>query len=144
MFWDWQSWWAQSLEWRPSQDHDARERADSFYAAFFDRHLTVDFAHPDGGSAWYVSTRLSGADLDAVLDRACEDARIASRTSLPYDVEVVRRTGDTGSYLFVINHSDTDAGVALEAPGTELLTGEPAADKLAVPAGAVRVVRLDG
>lgn len=57
---------------------------------------------------------------------------------------MVRRTGDTGSYLFVINHSDTDADVALDAPGTELLTGGPAVDELAVPAGAVRVVRLDG
>ncbi|WP_285568589.1 beta-galactosidase [Streptomyces sp. RTGN2] len=274
MVWDWQSWWAQSLEWRPSRDHDARERADAFYAALFDRHLTVDFAHPDAdlsgyplvvvpalylateetgrnlrryvegggtlvvsyfsgivdahdavhpgpypgalrdvlgltveefsplaeggtvrlitpegapegpeltgdlwsdvviprgaetmwsyadgvpagrpavtrhrlgeGTAWYVSTRLTGAGLDAVLDRACEDARIAPRTGLPHDVEAVTRTGDSGTYLFVINHTGGDAKVPLDAPGTELLTGEPATGHLAVPAGAVRVVRLDG
>lgn len=95
------------------------------------------------GTAWYVSTRLTGADLDAVLDRACEDARIAPRTGLPYDVEVVTRTGDAGTYLFVINHTGGDAKVPLDAPGTELLTGEPATGHLAVPAGAVRVVRLD-
>ncbi|MFC9324895.1 beta-galactosidase [Kitasatospora sp. NPDC057015] len=46
VLWDWQSWWAQKLEWRPSVDLDARERADSWYAAAYDRHLTVDFAHP--------------------------------------------------------------------------------------------------
>jgi beta-galactosidase len=34
--------------------------------------------------------------------------------------------------------------VPLEAAGTELLTGEPATARLDVPAGAVRVVRLDG
>ncbi|MEU2249713.1 beta-galactosidase [Streptomyces sp. NPDC019224] len=274
MVWDWQSWWAQSLEWRPSQDHDARERADAFYASLFDRHLTVDFAHPDAdlsgyplvvvpalylateetgrnlrryvegggtlvvsyfsgivdtndavhpgpypgvlrdvlgltveefaplgegdtvrlitpegapegpaltgdlwsdvviprgaetmwsyadgipagrpavtrhrlgeGTAWYVSTRLTGAALDAVLDRACDDARVAPRTGLPYDVEVVTRTGEAGTYLFVINHTEDAAKVPLDAPGTELLTGEPATGHLAVPAGAVRVVRLDG
>ena len=33
VLWDWQSWWAQDLEWRPSEDHDARERADAFYEA---------------------------------------------------------------------------------------------------------------
>ncbi len=22
MVWDWQSWWAQNLQWRPSEDHD--------------------------------------------------------------------------------------------------------------------------
>ncbi|SCD62453.1 beta-galactosidase [Streptomyces sp. ScaeMP-e83] len=269
MVWDWQSWWAQSLEWRPSQEHDARERADTFYEALYDRHLTVDFAHPEAdlsgyplvvvpalylaseetgsnlrryvegggtlvvsyfsgivdaddavhpgpypgvlrdvlgltveefaplpeggtvrlttpggpdltgdlwsdvviprgaetiwsyadgipagrpavtrhrlgeGSAWYVSTRLGGPDLDAVLERACADARIAPRTGLPHDVEVVRRTGSTGTYLFALNHTETDAKVVLDTPGTELLTAEPATGHLAVPAGAVRVVRLD-
>ncbi|MFF6910738.1 beta-galactosidase [Streptomyces sp. NPDC012389] len=269
MVWDWQSWWAQSLEWRPSQEHDARERADTFYEALYDRHLTVDFAHPEAdlsgyplvvvpalylaseetgsnlrryvegggtlvvsyfsgivdaddavhpgpypgvlrdvlgltveefaplpeggtvrlttpggpdltgdlwsdvviprgaetiwsyadgipagrpavtrhrlgeGSAWYVSTRLGGPDLDAVLERACADARIAPRTGLPHDVEVVRRTGSTGTYLFALNHTETDAKVVLDTPGTELLTAESATGHVAVPAGAVRVVRLD-
>ncbi|MCG7527150.1 beta-galactosidase [Streptomyces sp. OfavH-34-F] len=274
MVWDWQSWWAQSLEWRPSQDHDARERADAFYATLYDRHLTVDFAHPDAdlsgyplvvvpalylateetgrnlrryvegggtlvvsyfsgivdtndavhpgpcpgalrdvlgltveefaplgeggtvrlitpegapegpdltgdlwsdvviprgaetmwsyadgipagrpavtrhrlgrGTAWYVSTRLTGDALDTVLERACEDAGIAPRTGIPHDVEVVTRTGEAGTYLFAINHTEDAAKVPLDAPGTELLTGEPATGHLAVPAGAVRVVRLDG
>ncbi|MDX8056721.1 beta-galactosidase [Lentzea sp. BCCO 10_0798] len=49
MLWDWQSWWAQRLEWRPSGDLDARERAESWYAAAYDLHLTVDFAHPEAG-----------------------------------------------------------------------------------------------
>ncbi|MFI8189291.1 beta-galactosidase [Streptomyces sp. NPDC085946] len=270
VLWDWHSWWAQNLAWRPSEDHDARERADSFYAALYDRHLTVDFAHPEAdlsgyplvvvpalylmtraagdnlrryvenggtlvvsyfsgivdehdavhegaypgalrdvlgltveefspllqgervrltgpdgselsgdvwtefvvprgaetvwtyadgltagrpavtrhrlgaGTAWYVSTRLGADGLEALLGRAAEDARLAPRADLPRDVEVVRRTGGTGSYLFAINHTDADAKVPLDAPGTELLTGERAAGPLVVPAGAVRVVRLDG
>lgn len=96
------------------------------------------------GTAWYVSTRLSGPHLDTVLDRARADAGIAARTGLAHDVEVVRRAGESGTYLFAINHSGADTEVALDGPGTELLTGKPAADRLAVPAGAVRVVRLDG
>jgi beta-galactosidase len=269
MVWDWHSWWAQGLEWRPSEDHDARERADSFYEALYDRHLTVDFAHPgadlsayplvvvpalylateeagrnlrayvenggtlvvsyfsgivdehdavhpgaypgvlrdvlgltveewsplragesvritgpqgasvtgdvwtefvvprgaetvwtyaDGpaaggpavtrhrlgsGTAWYVSSRLGPLALDAVLESACEDAGIAPRTELPRDVEVVRRSGDGGDYLFVMNHTPHDTKVPLERPGTELLSGEHATGHLAVPAGAVKVVRLD-
>ncbi|MGQ4401836.1 beta-galactosidase [Streptomyces hayashii] len=270
VLWDWHSWWAQNLAWRPSEDADPRERADAFYEALYDRHLTVDFAHPgadlsayplvvvpalylmteaagnnlrayvenggtlvvsyfsgivdehdavhegpypgalrdvlgltveefspllqgesvrltgpdgrelggdvwtefvaprgaetvwtyaDGlaagrpavtrhrlgeGVAWYVSTRLGQDGLDAVLGRAAEDAGIAPRAHLPRDVEVVRRSGETGSYLFAINHTAADAKVPLETPGAELLTGERAAGRLAVPAGAVRVVRLDG
>ncbi|MBK3633210.1 beta-galactosidase [Streptomyces sp. MBT97] len=270
VLWDWHSWWAQSLDWRPSEDADPRERADALYEALYDRHLTVDFAHPEAdlsryplvvvpalylmteaagnnlaeyvagggtlvvsyfsgivdehdavhegacpgalrdvlgltveefspllagedvrltgpdgqdltgdvwtefvvprgaetvwtyaegltaghpavtrhrlgdGTAWYVSTRLGPEGLDALLGRAAEDAGISPRADLPYDVEVVRRSGGTGSYLFAINHTAADAKVPLETSGTELLTGERAAGRLAVPAGAVRVVRLDG
>ncbi|WP_093802723.1 beta-galactosidase [Streptomyces sp. Wb2n-11] len=269
VLWDWQSWWAQQLEWRPSEDHDARERADTFYASLYDRHLTVDFAHPESdlsgyplvvvpalyltteaagrnlrgyverggtlvvsyfsgivdehdavhpgaypgalrdvlgltveefspllagetvrltgaggpdltgdvwseivvprgaetlwtyadgipagrpavtrnrlgeGTAWYISSRLSGPDLDSVLERACEDAGIAPRTGLPRDVEVVRRSGGSGTYVFVINHTAADAKVALDSPGTDLLTGEHVAGALTAPAGAVRVVALE-
>ncbi|MWA09333.1 beta-galactosidase [Streptomyces sp. BA2] len=270
MLWDWHSWWAQSLQWRPSEDHDARERADTFYEALYDRHLTVDFAHPEAdlsayplvvvpalylateaaalnlkeyvarggtllvsyfsgivdehdavhpgpcpgalrdvlgltveefsplldgqtvritgpdgaeltgdvwtefvvprgaetvwtyadglaagrpavtrnqlgeGTAWYVSTRLTARDLDALLATACADAGVTEHPELPRDVEVVTRRGDTGTYVFAINHTGSDAKVPLDAHGTELLTGERAAGHLGVPAGAVRVVRLDG
>ncbi|CAM5449154.1 MULTISPECIES: beta-galactosidase [Streptomyces] len=270
MLWDWQSWWAQNLAWRPSEDHDPRERADSFYEALYDRHLTVDFAHPEAdlsgyplvvapalylmteaagnnvreyvrdggtlvvsyfsgivdehdavhdgaypgalrdvlgltveefspllkdervrltgpdgseltgdvwteflvprgaetvwtyadgltagrpavtrhrlgrGTAWYVSTRLDARGLDALIGWAADDARLAPRADLPRDVEVVLRRGDSGTYLFAINHTAGDTKVSLDTPGTELLTGERAAGRLAVPAGAVRVLRLDG
>ncbi|MGW7052773.1 beta-galactosidase [Streptomyces sp. NPDC054887] len=269
MVWDWQSWWAQNLEWRPSEDHDARERADSFYEALYDRHLTVDFVHPEadlsahplvvvpalylateaagrnlrayvenggtlvvsyfsgivdehdavhegpypgalrdvlgltveewsplgagegvriggpgdaslaadvwtefvvprgaetvwtyadgpaaggpavtrhrlgGGTAWYVSTRLDAVALDTILAAACEDAGVEARTGLPRDVEVVRRSGEGGDHVFAVNHTAHDAKVPLADSGTELLTGDRVAGHLAVPAGAVRVVRLD-
>ncbi|WP_371669753.1 beta-galactosidase [Streptomyces sp. NBC_00289] len=51
MVWSWESWWAQDLEWRPSQDLDARERLDAFYEALYDRHLTVDFVAPSALSS---------------------------------------------------------------------------------------------
>ncbi len=53
MVWDWQSWWAQRQEWRPSAALDARERADAWYAAAYDRHLTVDFARPEADLGAY-------------------------------------------------------------------------------------------
>ncbi len=269
VLWDWHSWWAQNLAWRPSEDHDPRERADAFYEALYDRHLTVDFVHPEAdlsgyplvvvpalylmteaaglnlkeyveragtlvvsyfsgivdehdavhdgaypgplrdvlgltveefsplladdrvrltgpdgselagdvwsefvvprgaetvwtyadglaaghpavtrhrlgaGSAWYVSTRLGAQGLDALIGWAADDARIAPRADLPRDVEVVRRVGESGVFLFAVNHSGVEVKVPLDAHGTELLTGERAAGRLAVPAGAVRVVRLD-
>ncbi|MGW6560850.1 beta-galactosidase [Streptomyces hydrogenans] len=270
MLWDWHSWWAQKLEWRPNEAHDARERADSFYETLYDRHLTVDFAHPEAdlsayplvvvpalylmteaagqnlreyvenggtlvvsyfsgivdehdavhpgaypgalrdvlgltvdewsplldhqrvgltgpggaaltgdvwtefvrprgaetvwtyadgpaaggpavtrhrlgrGTAWYVSTRLDAASLDAIVAAAAEDAGIPSRTGLARDVEVVRRAGANGHYVFVLNHTDEEAKVPLDATGTELLDGGRVNGTLTVPAGGVGVVHLDG
>ena len=273
VLWDWQSWWAQGLEWRPSEDHRAEERADAWYEALWDRHLTVDFAHPEAdlgayplvvvpalylmseaaaanlrryveqggvlvvsyfsgivdptdtvhpgphpgalrdvlgltveeflplrsgervslrgdaamtgggtlhgdvwsealvprgadtvwrytegqavgdpaitrnsygrGRAWYVSTRLAPAGLDRILALACQDARIADRSEIPRDVETVLREGADANYLFVINHTALDVKAPLERSGTELFTGERCAGRICVPAGGVRVVRLD-
>ncbi|MGW4997886.1 beta-galactosidase [Streptomyces hydrogenans] len=270
LLWDWHSWWAQKLEWRPNEAHDARERADSFYETLYDRHLTVDFAHPEAdlsayplvvvpalylmteaagqnlreyvenggtlvvsyfsgivdehdavhpgaypgalrdvlgltvdewsplldhqrvgltgpggaaltgdvwtefvrprgaetvwtyadgpaaggpavtrhrhgrGTAWYVSTRLDAASLDAIVAAACDDAGVPGRAALPRDVEVVHRAGADGHYLFALNHTGEDAKVPLDGTGTELLDGGRVSGTLTVPAGAVRVVRLDG
>ncbi|MFF2376787.1 beta-galactosidase [Streptomyces xiamenensis] len=267
--WDWQSWWAQKLEWRPSEDLDTRERAEAVYAALFDRHLTVDFAHPEAdlsayplvvvpalylmtqaagrnlrayvegggtlvvghfsgivdehdavhpgphpgalrdvlgltveefqplrehervtlegpdghrltadvwaetvvargaepvwtytdgpaagcpavtrhelgeGSAWYLSTRLDADDLDTVLAAAGLDAGIAAREDLPRDVEVVRREGAAGRYVFVINHTAADAEVPVGGAGRELFGGRRVEGDLSVPAGTVRVLHLD-
>ncbi|WP_419999490.1 beta-galactosidase [Streptomyces boninensis] len=270
VLWDWESWWAQRLEWRPSEDADARERLDVFYEALYDRHLTVDFRHPEAdlsayrmvvvpalyltseaaghnlrayvegggtlvvsyfsgivdehdgvhpgaypgalrdvlgltveewspllpgervrlsgqggeesltgdvwtefvvprdaetmwsyaegpaagrpaitrhrlgaGTAWYVSTRLDAAALDAVLAPAGTDARLPDRAGLPRDVEVVRRSADGRGYVFAINHTTDEAKIPLDGSGTELLTGERTECHLALPAGSVRVVRLD-
>jgi beta-galactosidase len=54
-------------------------------------------------------------------------------------VEVVRRSGDSGSYLFVINH--TDAVVEIPALGTDLVTGEASVGSAKVAPGGVAVVR---
>ncbi|WP_186315962.1 beta-galactosidase [Catellatospora sichuanensis] len=44
--WDWESWWALDLEWRPSVDLNFRERVEAYYAALWREHATVDFVHP--------------------------------------------------------------------------------------------------
>ena len=258
--WDWQSWWALELEWRPSVDLAYRERVEACYTQLWRDHLTVDFVHPgadlrgyplvvvpslylttpaaganlrsyveDGGSvvvsffsgvvdaddavypgghpgalrellgltieeflplragervrlsdgstgdvwaedirlegatavasytdgpapgapavthhrfggghAWYVSTRLHGDDLARLLRGVYDAAGLRTPDGIPDDVEVVRRHAPDRSYLVAINHRD-DA-VTLAATGTELLTGEPCAGTLTVPAGGVRVV----
>ncbi|MDR7273360.1 beta-galactosidase [Catenuloplanes atrovinosus] len=252
IIWDWESWWALELPWRPSAELAFRERQEAFYEALWRRHLTVDFARPsaplaaypvvflpagylltaaaaaglrdyvagggtlvvsyfsgivdehdavhpgphpgalrdvlglrveeflplregettalstgvsgdvwaerllldgateiasylDGpaaglpaitshaygaGRAFYVSTRLRAEALDAFVASLGLPER-----DLPAGVEVVRR----GDFVIALNHTESDATVP--GSGVELLTGEPCADGVVVPAGAVRVLR---
>ncbi|HEY8473412.1 MAG TPA: beta-galactosidase [Natronosporangium sp.] len=90
------------------------------------------------GVAWYVSTRLRGAHLDAVLRSAYADAGLTP-PDLPDGLELVRRVGDGASYLIAINHTGDE--VSVPARGDELLTGAACPGELLVPAGEVRVLR---
>ena len=55
LLWDVESFWAHDLDWHPSVDLDHRERIEAFYGAFWNKGVTVDFAHP--------AADLSGYDL---------------------------------------------------------------------------------
>ncbi|MEU4541420.1 beta-galactosidase [Streptosporangium sp. NPDC023825] len=46
LVWDWESYWALELEWRPSVDLRFRERVEAYYEALWREHVTTDFAHP--------------------------------------------------------------------------------------------------
>nr|WP_277605661.1 beta-galactosidase [Glycomyces sp. L485] len=53
LLWDWESWWALELEWRPSVDLGYRERVEAYYEALWKQHVTVDFAHPEADLSGY-------------------------------------------------------------------------------------------
>jgi beta-galactosidase len=91
------------------------------------------------GTAWYVGTELSDRGLAELGARVLDEAGVQPVVpGLPAGVEAVRRVGDGGSFLFVLNH--TDASVPVPVAGTDLLTGER--DR-PVPPGGVVVLRED-
>ena len=53
LLWDWESWWAQELEWRPSVDLGYLERIRAWYEASLRIGLTADFAHPEADLSRY-------------------------------------------------------------------------------------------
>ncbi|QYC42908.1 Beta-galactosidase [Nonomuraea coxensis DSM 45129] len=53
LVWDWESYWALELDWRPSVDLSFRERMDAFYEALWREHVTVDFVHPSADISGY-------------------------------------------------------------------------------------------
>ncbi|HWS58242.1 MAG TPA: beta-galactosidase [Actinotalea sp.] len=93
----------------------------------------------DDGEAWYVSTQLDRAGRDAVVRQLVASAGVAAPASATEGVEVVARHGDGVEYLFAINHTDADG--AVEAGGTDLLTGTVCTAPTSVPAHGVVVLR---
>ncbi len=76
ILWDWQSWWALELEWRPSVDLDYVERVSAFYERAWRAHLTADFAHPEADlsgyplvlvPSLYLTTPGAAANLDSYV-----------------------------------------------------------------------------
>ncbi|MBQ9918387.1 MAG: beta-galactosidase [Microbacterium sp.] len=93
------------------------------------------------GSAWYFATQLEPSTL---ADRLGAIARAAgvrppAAVEAARAFEIVRRRGEDASYVFVVNHGDTE--LVADVRGTELITGIAVEDRLRVPSGAVRVVR---
>ena len=92
------------------------------------------------GHAWYVGTRLDARALAAVLAGGLADASVAIDLDRPRDVEIVRRHGAAGEFVFVINH-DLETEATVQVSGTDLLTGEQHSEKIVVPASGVAVVQ---
>ncbi len=91
------------------------------------------------GTAWFVATQPDRIAYRDLIARLAADAGIAPTPGASRDVEIVRRSGENGSYLFVINHGDT--AVEIAATGHDLVTDAPASGR--VPAGAVRIIKED-
>ena len=53
ILWDWESLWAQDLDWRPSVDLDPRRQVREYYERLWRDHVTVDFAHPTADLSGY-------------------------------------------------------------------------------------------
>jgi beta-galactosidase len=98
----------------------------------------------DAGAAWYVAAALDDASLGRLLGRVTSDAGVApvaaaSSDGSPNEVDVTRRRGPDGSWLFVLNHGAHD--VSLDVSGHELVSDRTIEGVLTVGAGHCAVVR---
>jgi beta-galactosidase len=53
ILWDWESFWAQDLEWRPTVDLRHRAQIEKWYTALWNLGVRVDFAHPSADLSRY-------------------------------------------------------------------------------------------
>ncbi|WP_150307284.1 beta-galactosidase [Planctomonas psychrotolerans] len=92
------------------------------------------------GTAWYVSTTLGRAALADLVDRLLAESGVAASIVVPRGVEAVRRIGDTGSFVFLLNHG-ADA-VRIDTVAGHDLLGDRAVDRgFELAGGACAVVR---
>ncbi|MFC4809123.1 beta-galactosidase [Paenibacillus sp. GCM10023250] len=77
------------------------------------------------GEAWYVASAPDAAFLQGLLGELCRAKDIRPLPGKAPGVEVTRRERDGKSYLFVLNHNETEATVRLDGlSGTDLITGQ--------------------
>ena len=91
------------------------------------------------GTAWYVGTALDDTALTALLDRIRTAADVQAPVPAPAGVEVVRRCGPHGNYLFVLNHSSS--ATAIRTNGYDLVSEQETNGSLTVEPGGSAVVR---
>ncbi len=93
----------------------------------------------ESGVAWYTSTALGDGSREAIVDRLVADAGVTPVASADRGLELMRRTGPQGSFLFAVNHSGEP--LTLEVTGHSLLTDQPVGPRATVAPGDVLVIR---
>ncbi len=75
------------------------------------------------GAAWYVGTLLDPGTMHSLFGRVCRDAGTGPVVDLGAGsaVEAVRRRGEQGMFLFVINHGG--GPIRVPTSGEDLVTG---------------------
>lgn len=90
------------------------------------------------GAAWYVATWLDRPGWDDLLDAIVLAAGVHPVADVDPGMEAVRRIGDGGSWLFLLNHTDGSRGA--RTSGHDMVTERDVDGELVVPAGGVAVV----
>ena len=91
------------------------------------------------GAAWYLSTLLDDPALGSLLDQVTAAGDVTVTAQVPAGVEAVRRRGEDGSWLFLVN--DTTSEQQVPVSGHDLVADRPFTPDTPLAAGAVAVIR---
>ncbi|MFI8631567.1 beta-galactosidase [Microbacterium sp. NPDC077663] len=158
VLWDFESFWAQDLEWRPSEDVSHDERIRAFYERLWRDDITVDFALPGHDlsryrlvvvPSQYLLTAADAANLTAYVAQG--GTLVVSFFSAVVDENDAVHPGGYGSPLqealgvrveehLPLRHGDV-AGIAL---GDEHFAADVWQEDLVVTGAEVRAVYTDG
>lgn len=132
LLWDQESFWAQDLEWRPSEDLTAEHQMHAYYRRLWRDGVTVDFAHP-------------GADLSGYRLVIAPASYLLSTDSAANLKEYVAQGGHlvVGCFSAVVDEFDAVHTGGFLAPLADVL-GVRVDEHLPMPAGASAELDLLG
>jgi beta-galactosidase len=132
-------WWQDGI-------HPETARVVATYAGGFlhGRPAIIDNAL-GAGRVVYIGTRLDDVALRDTMWAAVRAAGVSRLLDgAPASVEVCRRVNDQAEFLFLLNHSDTEAAtIAVPAKGLDLLSGAVVDGSVVLAPRAVAVVRVE-
>ncbi|MEO8828956.1 beta-galactosidase [Lapillicoccus sp.] len=91
------------------------------------------------GDAWYLATLPDDERLGRLLDDVLAAGDVHAVSAAPAGVDRVRRRGDRGSWLFLVN--DTTSQQPVNADGYDLVADRLVVGSLTLPPGGVAVIR---
>jgi beta-galactosidase len=74
------------------------------------------------GCAWYVGTKLDEAAMDSLIGKLADECGVAAPIAAPPGVEVVHRSGDRRSFIFLLNHAAQEARIDIDGDYRDALT----------------------
>lgn len=95
------------------------------------------------GEAWYIATDSTPEFYDDLIGHFANQCGLGPVLEAPPGVEVTERRGESGHFIFVLNHNADAVGVSLGAhQGRDLLTNREVSGSLDLPAYGVSVLRI--
>lgn len=96
------------------------------------------------GFGYYVATSSDAAFYRDYIGEICGEAGILPIMDTPEQIEVTKRVNKNGSFVFILNHGETDYVAALPFSGTDLLSGKAyeAGDALTLEKKGVAILKL--
>ena len=93
------------------------------------------------GVSYYVGTRPDATYFAELLAQVCREANVHPPLDAPAGVEVTRRSGENGNFLFALNHNAAEVHLTLPQPLRNLLTDDGAASSaVTLPAYGVAIL----
>lgn len=96
------------------------------------------------GFGYYVATSSDDVFYRDYIGEICEEAGILPIMDTPEQIEVTKRVNKNDSFVFILNHGETDYVAALPFGGTDLLSGKTyeTGDALTLEKKGVAILKL--